>query len=70
MRVNARTVAEQGVLALAVALRELFPAAWTAQLVLARTKAVQEVLVRTAPLQEVLTRVLVLREVLARAVAG
>ena len=28
---NARAVAEQGVLALAVALRELFPAAWTAQ---------------------------------------
>ena len=69
-RVNVRAVAEQGVLALAVALRELFPAAWTAQEVLARTEAVQEVLVRTVPLQEVLTRVLVVRKVLARAVAG
>ena len=63
-------MAKQGVLALAIALREVSPAAWTAHEVLARTEAVQKVLVRTVPLQEVLTRVLVVQEVLACAVAG
>ena len=56
--------------ALAVAMREVFPAVWTTHEVLARAKAVQEALSRTVPLQEVLARVLVVREVLVRAVDG
>ena len=67
---NTRVAAKQGVLTLAVALREVFPAVWIAQEVLARTEAVQNVLTRTVSLQEVLTCVLVVREVLARAVNG
>ena len=54
-------------LALAVALREVFPAAWTAQGVLARSEVMQEVLMRTVPLQELLARVLVVQEVFAHA---
>ena len=45
--------------ALAVAMREVFPAVWTTHEVLARAKAVQEALSRTVPLQEVLAHVLV-----------
>ena len=54
---NARAVSEQGALTLVVALREVFPAAWT----------VQEVLTRTEAVQEVLARVLVVRKAFARA---
>ena len=54
--------------ALAVVLREVFPAVWTTQEVIARAEAVQEMLSRTVPLQEVRIRVLVMREVLMRAV--
>ena len=45
--VNVRAVTKQGVLALAVALRKVFPATWTVQEVLVRAGAVQEVLVPT-----------------------
>ena len=53
--------------ALAVVLREVFPAVWTTQEVIARAEAVQEMLSRTVPLQEVLARILVVPEALARA---
>ena len=65
---NAGAVAEQGVLALVVVLREVFPAAWTPKEVVAHSKAMQEVqmCVPTVPLQEVLARLLVVQEVFAR----
>ena len=68
--VSLRALAEQGMFALAVALREVFPAVWTVHEVLALAEAVQEALSQTIPLQEVLARVLVVWEVLMRAVDG
>ena len=69
--VNTRAVCEQWVLALAVALQEVFLVAWTAQEVCARVhrgRARGACLHRT--LQKVLARVLVVQEVLACVVDG
>ena len=48
--VSARALAEQGMFTLAVALREVFLAVWTAHEVLTRAEAMQEALSRTVPL--------------------
>ena len=48
--VSGRALAEQGMFALAVALREVFPAVWTVHEVLALAEAVQEALSQTIPL--------------------
>ena len=65
-----RAVAEQGVLALAVALREVFLVSVAAQEMVTRAEAVREVPARVVLLQEVAGLVVAVREVLARSVAG